>query len=85
MAAQPISVARAAFDAALAYATERRTFGKPIVEHQAVAFQLANMVTEIEVATPMCRHAAALKQAGERCVKEASMAMSPAKRCLTPI
>ena len=74
VAAQAIGVARAAFDAALAYARERRTFGKAIVEHQAVAFQLADMATEIEVARQMCLHAAALKQAGERCVKEASMA-----------
>ena len=74
VAAQAIGVARAAFDAALAYAKERKTFGKAIFEHQAVAFQLADMATEIEVARQMCLHAAALKQAGERCVREASMA-----------
>jgi alkylation response protein AidB-like acyl-CoA dehydrogenase len=74
VAAQAIGVARAAFDAALAYAKQRRQFGKPIIEHQGVAFQLAEMATEIEAATRMCCHAAGLKQAGARCVKEASMA-----------
>jgi butyryl-CoA dehydrogenase len=74
VAAQAIGVARAAFDAALAYAQQRETFGKRIIDHQAVAFQLAEMATEIEVARQMCLHAAALKQEGARCVKQASMA-----------
>jgi butyryl-CoA dehydrogenase len=74
VAAQAIGVARAAFDAAMAYARERETFGKKIIEHQAVAFHLAEMATEIEVARQMCHHAALMKQAGARCVKEASMA-----------
>jgi len=73
-AAQAIGVARAAHDAALAYARERQAFGKPILEHQAVAFRLAEMATEIEVARQMCHHVARLKSAGIRCVKEASMA-----------
>jgi hypothetical protein len=73
-AAQAIGVARAAHDAALAYARERQAFGKPILEHQAVAFRLAEMATEIEVARQMCHHVARLKSAGVRCVKEASMA-----------
>ena len=73
-AAQAIGVARAAHDAALAYARERQAFGKPIIEHQAVAFRLAEMATEIEVARQMCHHVARLKSAGVRCVKEASMA-----------
>ena len=73
-AAQAIGVARAAHDAALAYARERQAFGKPILEHQAVAFRLAEMATEIEVARQMCHHVARLKSAGLRCVKEASMA-----------
>jgi alkylation response protein AidB-like acyl-CoA dehydrogenase len=67
-------MARAAFEAALAYAHERRSFGKPLVEHQAVAFRLADMATEIEVARQMVWHAAALRDAGEPCLKEASMA-----------
>lgn len=73
-AAQAIGVARAAHDAALAYARERQAFGKPIIEHQAVAFRLAEMATQIEVARQMCHHVARLKSAGVRCVKEASMA-----------
>jgi alkylation response protein AidB-like acyl-CoA dehydrogenase len=74
VAAQSIGVARAAFDAALEYAQERETFGKKICEHQAIAFQLAEMATEIEVATSMCLHAARLRQTQASCVKEASMA-----------
>jgi hypothetical protein len=73
-AAQAIGVARAAHAAALAYARERQAFGKPILEHQAVAFRLADMATQIEVARQMCHHVARLKSAGARCVKEASMA-----------
>ena len=73
-AAQAIGVARAAHDAALAYARERQAFGKPIIEHQAIAFRLAEMATEIEVARQMCHHMARLKMDGGRCVKEASMA-----------
>ncbi|CAN5313458.1 acyl-CoA dehydrogenase family protein [soil metagenome] len=73
-AAQAIGVAQAAHDAALAYARERHAFGKPILEHQAVAFRLAEMATEIEVARQMCHHVARLKVADIRCVKEASMA-----------
>ena len=74
VAAQSIGVARAAFDAALSYASEREAFGKKIFEHQAVAFSLADMATEIEVARQMCMHAARMKQANERCLKQASMA-----------
>lgn len=73
VAAQAIGVARAAFDAALGYARERETFGRKIFEHQAVAFQLAEMATNIEVARSMCHRAAEMKQARVRCVKEASM------------
>jgi alkylation response protein AidB-like acyl-CoA dehydrogenase len=73
-AAQAIGVARAAHDAALAYARGRHAFGKPILEHQAIAFRLAEMATEIEVARQMCHHVARLKMNGVRCVKEASMA-----------
>jgi hypothetical protein len=73
VAAQSVGVARAAFDAALAYARERETFGKRLIEHQAVAFQLADMATDIEVARRMCLHAAALKDARAHSIKEASM------------
>ena len=73
VAAQSVGVARAALDAALRYARERETFGKKLIEHQAVAFSLAEMATDLEVARQMCLHAARLKQAGARCIKEASM------------
>jgi alkylation response protein AidB-like acyl-CoA dehydrogenase len=74
VAAQSVGVAQAALDAALAYARDRVAFGKPIVEHQAVAFQLAEMATGVEVARQMYLHAAALKDLGSSCIKEASMA-----------
>ena len=74
IAAQSVGMARAAFEAALAYAGERQAFGKPLAEHQAVAFRLADMATEIEVARQMVWHAASLRDAGEPCLKEASMA-----------
>ncbi len=74
IAAQSLGVARAAYDAALAYAKERKTFGKPIIEHQAVAFRLADMATEIEAARQLLHHAARLRDAGLPCLKEASMA-----------
>jgi alkylation response protein AidB-like acyl-CoA dehydrogenase len=72
--AQAVGMARAAFDAALAYARERKSFGKPIVEHQAISFKLADMAVEIEAARQLIWHAAALRDAGEPCLKEASMA-----------
>ncbi len=73
VAAQSIGVARAAFEAALGYANERETFGRKIFGHQAVAFQLAEMATQIEVARTMCHRTARLKQARVHCIKEASM------------
>lgn len=74
VAAQAVGVARAALEAARDYAHEREAFGKPIVEHQAVAFRLAEMATEVEAARRMYLHAAALEAAGERSIREASMA-----------
>ena len=74
IAAQCVGMARAAFEAAVAYANERQSFGKAIVEHQAVNFRLADMATQIEAARQLIRHAASLKDAGEPCLKEASMA-----------
>ena len=74
IAAQSVGMARAAFEAALKYAHERVSFGKPIVEHQAVNFRLADMATQIEVARQMVLHAAVLRDAGLPCLKEASMA-----------
>jgi len=74
VAAQSVGMARAAYDAALAYAKERRTFGKPIIEHQAVAFRLADMAMSLQAAELMVLHAARLRDAGQICLKEASMA-----------
>jgi butyryl-CoA dehydrogenase len=74
IASQAVGMARAAFDAALAYAGQRHTFGKPIFEHQAVQFKLADMATQIEAARQLVWHAASLKDAGRPCLKEAAMA-----------
>ena len=74
IAAQSVGMARAAFETALAYARERESFGKPIFEHQAVQFRLADMATQIEVARQMVWHAASLRDAGRPCLKEAAMA-----------
>jgi alkylation response protein AidB-like acyl-CoA dehydrogenase len=74
IASQCVGMARAAFEAARAYAKERVTFGKPIMEHQAVAFRLADMATRIEAARQMVLHAASLREAGLPCLTEASMA-----------
>lgn len=74
IAAQAVGMARAAFEAARDYAKERITFGKPIAEHQAVAFRIADMATKIETARQMVLHAAALREAGKPCLTEASMA-----------
>ncbi len=72
--AQAVGMARAAFEAARDYALERESFGKKIFEHQAVGFKLADMATRIEAARHLVLHAAALREAGEPCLKEASMA-----------
>jgi hypothetical protein len=74
IAAQSVGMARAAFEAAVRYAKERVTFGQPIVEHQAVNFRLADMATLLDAARLMVWRAAALKDAGKPCLKEASMA-----------
>jgi hypothetical protein len=74
IAAQAVGMARAAFEAARDYARERQAFGKAILEHQAVAFRLAEMATKIEAARQLVFHAAALKEAGRPCLSEASMA-----------
>jgi butyryl-CoA dehydrogenase len=71
--AQSVGMARAAFEAARDYAKEREAFGKPIIEHQAVAFRLADMATQIHAARLMVHEAARLRDAGRPCLKEASM------------
>ena len=74
IAAQAVGMARAAFEAARDYARERKQFGKPIVEHQAVAFKLADMATRIDAAELMVLRAAVLRDSKKPCLKEASMA-----------
>ena len=74
IASQSVGMARAAFEAALAYSRDRVAFGKPIFEHQAIQFKLADMATQIEAARQLIHHAASLKDAGQPCLKEAAMA-----------
>lgn len=74
IASQSVGMARASLEAAIRYAKERETFGKPIIEHQAVNFRLADMATQVDAARLMVWRAASLKDAGEPCLKEASMA-----------
>ena len=74
IASQSVGMARAAFEAALKYSKERVAFGKPIFEHQALQFRLADMATQIEAARQLIHHAASLKDAGVPCLKEAAMA-----------
>ncbi|MGD8349216.1 MAG: acyl-CoA dehydrogenase family protein [Gammaproteobacteria bacterium] len=72
--AQSVGMARAALDCALDYARERESFGKALIEHQAVGFRLADMATRLEAARLMVHNAARLRDAGEPCLKQASMA-----------
>lgn len=67
-------MARAAYEAALSYARERHAFGRPIIEQQAIAFRLADMATGIAAARGLVFEAAARRDAGEPCAKEAAMA-----------
>jgi hypothetical protein len=74
IAAQAVGIARAAFDAARAYAGQRVQFGKAIREHQAVANMLADMTTRLNAARLLVHHAARLRSAGQPCLSEASQA-----------
>jgi len=74
IAAQCIGMAQAALDIAVDYAKDRKTFGKAIIEHQAVGFRLADLAAKLEAARYLVLHAAAMKDAGLPCLKEASMA-----------
>ncbi|MBI3715950.1 MAG: acyl-CoA dehydrogenase family protein [Betaproteobacteria bacterium] len=74
IAAQALGIARAAFEAALAYAQERTQFGKKIVEHQSIANMLADMHTRINAARLMIHHAARMRTEGLPCLSEASQA-----------
>ena len=74
IAAQSVGMARSAFECALDYAKQRESFGQPIFNHQAVGFRLADCATQIEAARQLIWHAAALRDAGRPCLKEAAMA-----------
>jgi alkylation response protein AidB-like acyl-CoA dehydrogenase len=72
--AQAVGMADAALEIAVAYARDRRSMGKPIIEHQAVGFRLADLSARLEAARQLVLHAASLKDAGLPCLREASMA-----------
>ncbi|MGZ6070264.1 MAG: acyl-CoA dehydrogenase [Myxococcaceae bacterium] len=74
IAAQAIGIARAAFEEALRYAQDRKTFGQPIANHQAIQFMLADMATEIDAARLLTLKAAAMKDQGVRHSAESAMA-----------
>ena len=74
VAARGVGIAQRALELALKYSQERRTFGKPISEHQAIQFKLADMATQVDAARLMTVRAARLKDAGERSDLEAGMA-----------
>lgn len=74
IAAQSVGMAQAALDIAIGYARDRTSFGKPIIEHQAVGFRLADLATRLEASRQLVLHAAALKDAGEPALSAASMA-----------
>ena len=74
VAARGVGIAQRALELALRYSQERKTFGKPIAEHQAIQFKLAEMATKVEAARLLTRKAARMKDAGERSDLEAGMA-----------
>lgn len=74
IAAQCVGIARAALEAATSYSKDRNSFGQSIGQHQAISFKLAEMATELEAARQLVLHAAQLKDAGQPCLSQASMA-----------
>ena len=74
IAAQSVGMARSALDCALDYARQRESFGTALMNHQAVGFRLAECATQLEAARQLTWHAAALRDAGQPCLKEAAMA-----------
>ena len=74
IAAQALGIARGAFEAAATYACERKTFGQRVIDHQAIAFMLADMETQLDAARLLTWRAAAMKMAGQRHTRESSMA-----------
>ncbi|SMX29210.1 Acyl-CoA dehydrogenase [Pelagimonas phthalicica] len=80
IASQSVGMAQAALEYATAYALDRRAFGKPVFEHQAVAFRLADVDAQIESARQMVLHAARLKDQGQPCLRKASIAKMTASQ-----
>ena len=80
VAARGVGIAQRALELALRYSQERKTFGKPIAEHQAIQFKLADMATQVDAARLLTQRAARLKDAGERSDIEAGMAKLFASR-----
>lgn len=74
IAAQSVGMARSALDFAIDYAKQRESFGTALFQHQAVGFRLAECATQLEAARQLIWHAAALRDAGQPCLKEAAMA-----------
>jgi len=74
IAAQSLGMARSALEVAVAYAKDRQSFGQPLFNHQAMGFRLAECATQLEAARQLTWHAAALRDAGRPCLKEAAMA-----------
>ena len=74
VAARAVGIANRAFELGISYAQQRETFGKPIAQHQAILFQLAEMATKVETAHAMMIRAARMKDRGERNDVEAGMA-----------
>ncbi|GAA4332435.1 acyl-CoA dehydrogenase family protein [Mucilaginibacter gynuensis] len=74
IAAQALGIASGAYELAVQYAKERKSFGKPIAEHQAIQFKLADIATEIEAARLLCLQAAWLKDNGQPYAKMSAMA-----------
>ncbi len=85
IAAQALGIARAALEAAVAYGKDRRTFGKPIAEHQAIQFKLADMATGLDAARLLTWRAALLKDSGARFSAEAAMAKLMASEVATQV
>ena len=81
--AQAVGIARAAYEYALEYAKERKTFGKPIMQHQGIAFMLADMATEVDASRLLVHRAAWLAKNGEFKNAEGSMAKMKAGRTAT--
>ena len=74
IAAQAVGMAQAALEIAIGYSRERSSMGSLLIQHQAVGFRLADLAARLEAARQLVLHAASLKDAGESCLKEASMA-----------